>query len=252
MEKVCLCFFGVIPRSIKYTIKSIEDNIINQLREKYIVDIFIFNLNVEHTKVDNNILNQKDINLIKYNFYEETKQTDLDLEINKLFDSGICKMRTDYTQEMIRNSIRQMYSEYRVGCFLEKNKSQYKGAVICGPDYYIVNKLNINCNYFLNNNEIYTTCVNDAQGITNGFYIGKIDALVPVLKRYNKIKEYLPTDKDYENVLKRSFDKNNIVCKKIDLLFLKIRSNKYIARQGIMRQTKYNYIVDLIQKKLST
>ena len=45
------------------------------------------------------------------------------------------------TKIQIRNAIRQMYSEYRVGKFLEINKTKYEGAIICGPDYYIVNKL---------------------------------------------------------------------------------------------------------------
>ena len=91
MDKICLCFFGVIPRSIKYTIKSIENNIIKQLQQKYIVDIFVFNLNVGDTKVDGNILNQEDVNLINYTFYEEEKQSALDIEIKKLFDMGILK-----------------------------------------------------------------------------------------------------------------------------------------------------------------
>lgn len=250
MDKICICFFGVIPRSIRYTIKSIEEKIINQIEKKFKYDIFVFNLNVENTKVDNCILDQKDVNLINYTFYEETKQSVLDIEINKLFDKGICKMRRDYSIGTIRNSLRQMYSEYRVGCFLEKNKDKYKGAVICGPDYYIVNNLNIQENYFYNNNVVYTTKVNDAQGITNGFYIGNINSLIPILKRYSKISEYLPTDKDYENVLQKSFEKNNIVCKKIDLLFVKIRSSKFIARQGIMRKPEYDNIINLIQNKL--
>jgi hypothetical protein len=248
MDKICLCFFGVIPRSIKYTIKSIEDNIIKQLQQKYIIDIFVFNLNVENTKVDGNILNQRDVNLINYTFYEEEKQSHLDIEIKKLYDMGICKMRYDYSKETIINSIRQMYSEYKVGCFLERNKDKYKGAVICGPDYYIVNKLDINTDYFSYDNAIFTTRVNDAQGITNGFYIGTINSLVPVLKRYNKITEYLPTDKDYENIVKRAFDKNNIICNKIGLLFVKIRSSKKIARQGIFRMRKYDNTINTIYK----
>lgn len=252
MDKICLCFFGVIPRSIKYTIQSIEHNIIKQLKQKYIIDIFVFNLNVENTRVDGNILNQEDINLINYTFYEEDKQSDLDIEIKKLYDMGICKMRNDYSNIEIINSVRQMYSEYKVGCFLEKNKDNYKGAVICGPDYYIVNNLDINTDYFSYDNTIYTTRVNDAQGITNGFYIGTINSLVPVLKRYENITEYLPTDKDYENILKRAFDKNNIICKKIDLLFVKIRSNKKIARQGLMCDKKFdNLIYSIFKHKIS-
>lgn len=247
MDKVCLCFFGVIPRSIRYTIESIKYNIIQELKKKFIVDIYVFNLNVGNTKVDNCVLNQTDINLIDYTFYEEHNQSELDIELDELYKKGICKMRRDYGEKEIRNSLRQMYSEYRVGCFLEKNKDNYKGAIICGPDYYILNKLDLNTDYFSKNNTVYTTKVNDAQGITNGFYLGNIQSIIPILKRYNQITKYLPTNKDYENVLMMSFIKNNIICKKIDLLFVKIRSNRIIARQGIMQNKQYTNLINNIQ-----
>ena len=247
MDKVCLCFFGVIPRSIRYTIESIKYNIIQELEKKFIVDIYVFNLNVGNTKVDNCVLNQTDNNLIDYTFYEEHNQSELDIELDELYKKGICKMRRDYGEKEIRNALRQMYSEYRVGCFLEKNKDNYKGAIICGPDYYILNKLDLNTDYFSKNNTVYTTKVNDAQGITNGFYLGNIQSIIPILKRYNQITKYLPTNKDYENVLMMSFIKNNIICKKIDLLFVKIRSNRIIARQGIMQNKQYTNLINNIQ-----
>lgn len=246
-NKICLCFFGVIPRSIRHTIESIKKNIIYELEKKFIVDIYVFNLNVGNTKVDGCLLDQTDVNLINSTFYEEQEQTQLDEEINGLFQKGICKMSSDYSRETIVNSLRQMYSEYRVGCFLEKNIDKYKGAMICGPDYYILNKIDLNIDYFSKYNMVYTTKVNDEMGITNGIYIGNIQSLVPILKRYNKIAQYLPTDKDYEHVLMMSFIKNNITRNKIDLLFVKIRSSRQISRQGIMRNREYDNIIHSIQ-----
>ena len=52
MKKVLVCFFGVVPRSIKYTYSSIQKHLISILNEKYDVDIYVFNLNVKKTKVD--------------------------------------------------------------------------------------------------------------------------------------------------------------------------------------------------------
>ena len=38
-ERIILCLFGVIPRSIKYTWDSIKKNIVDVLSQEYIVDI---------------------------------------------------------------------------------------------------------------------------------------------------------------------------------------------------------------------
>ena len=42
--KIAVCLFGVIPRSIKYTWESINNNIIEPLKKEYNVEIYIFNL----------------------------------------------------------------------------------------------------------------------------------------------------------------------------------------------------------------
>jgi len=52
MKKVIVCLTGVINRSIKYTWDSIKNNIIDQLKKEYEVDIAVFNNNVEDCKVD--------------------------------------------------------------------------------------------------------------------------------------------------------------------------------------------------------
>ena len=67
-EKIVVCLFGVIPRSIKYTWQSIKENIIDPLETEYNVDIYLFNLNVEDTLVDGVKLNQNDIKLIPYTY----------------------------------------------------------------------------------------------------------------------------------------------------------------------------------------
>ena len=230
-EKIVVCLFGVIPRSIKYTWQSIKENIIDPLETEYNVDIYLFNLNVEDTLVDGVKLNQNDIKLIPYTYKEEEKQTKIDKELDELCKNVKCKFRDDYGHVLRRNALRQMYSEYRVGLFLEKNINKYKKAIVCGPDYYIANKLNINDlnNY---NNYIYRTIVNNGQGYTNGFYFGNINLVIPILKRYEQLNKYLPTNKDYEYLLKKSFDDNNISSKICNITFFKIRANKRVAWQG--------------------
>jgi len=245
IKKIVLCFFGIIPRSIKYTYKSIKENIIDKLAN-YELDIYVFNLNVGNKKIDNTIINQKDVSIIPYTIYEEYDQDLLDKQIRILKSNIKIKFRGDYNELTIQNALRQMYSEYRVGLFLERNINKYDIAIVCGPDYYIANPINIDDikNSFENEN-FYTTTVNDAQGYTNGFYIGKPNVLIKPLKRFNYLHEYLPTDKDYESLLKESIIDNNIERNITKLVFFKIRANKSIEWQG---GKKVNYLNDKDKK----
>lgn len=251
-DRVAVCFFGVIPRSIRYTYESIVANIIDPLKEKYEVDIYVFNLDVGDTPVDDMPLCGSDVSIIPATCLEQRSQHEVDKELDCLVAAGICKMRSDYTPKSIRNSLRQMYSEYRVGKWLEENQSRYKAAVVCGPDYYILNKLNMTevDKSMCGGGCMYTSAVNDAGGYTNGFYIGSLSPMINILKRYEIINRLLPTNNDYEHLVKRAFEINGITRCVSDMLFLKIRRSKKIARQGVMIHAKFNQIVHDVQKRL--
>lgn len=245
-EKIVVCFFGVVARSAIYTYKNLYINIINVLKKKYDVDIYVFNNNVENTKVDNKQLNNNDVKLFNADIYEEEKQSAIDKKIKKMIKIKNIKtrMRKDYSENAIKNAIRQMYSEEKVGNFLKKNENKYKCAVICGPDYYLLDNINLqhvkNC---INNDSIvYTTDVNNAQGFTNGFYIGTPNSCSKILKRYSILDKLLPKNKDYEYFLKQAFIIHSIKRLVTDTKFVKVRANKSIVRQGIMRTKKYDKI----------
>ena len=229
---IIFCLFGVIPRSIKKTWNSINSNIIKILKEKGInVDIYVFNLNVENTLVDNTLLNQNDIKIIPYTYFEEEKQSDVDKIIEQKCIDG-CKFRQDYNDNATKNAMRQLYSEYRVGKFIEQinNIKKYDLAFICGPDYYISNKININDILDSHNNNIlYTTQVNNADGITNGLYFGKIPDMVKLLKRYD---DFQSSNKDYEYTVLKAIKNNNIRHKFCNIIFFKVRANCNIHWQG--------------------
>ena len=249
-EKVIICFFGVVSRSIKYTYKILEEKLINVVKENYDVDIYIFNNNVENTYVDGIQQNNNDVELLQRTFFEEKTQTIIDNDIKNEITSKniICKMRNDYHEITIRNSIRQMYLENQVGVFLKKHINDYKCAIVCGADYYLLNNVNIEDikNSINNDSIIYTTGVNDGQGYTNGFYIGSLKPMIKILQRYSILEQLLPTDKDYEYLLKKSLDINKINRMVTDTIFVKIRSNKVIARQGIMQNERFKNIINNI------
>jgi hypothetical protein len=251
-KKILICFFGVISRSIKYTYKNHQEKLIDILKKKYDVKIYGFNNNVENILVDNIKQNNNDIKLISFDHFEEKKQSDIDNEIDYIVNSKNinCKMRPDYTKKLIQNSIRQMYSEEQVCIFIENNIDNYDCCIICGPDYFLLDNINLNhVNNCIKNDVIYTTKVNDGNGYTNGFYIGTPKLLVKILKRFSILHKLLPTKYDYEYLLKRVFIMNNLTRLITDMKFIKIRSNKRIDLQGIMRKSCYNITINKISKK---
>jgi hypothetical protein len=249
-EKIVICFFGVISRSIRYTHANLKSMLIDITKRYYDVDIYIFNNDIENTPIDSTIVNNNDKYLLEANFIEEEKQTSINMKIKTLVQTKKinCTMRRDYTPTWINNSIRQMYSEEKVGVFLEKNKEKYKCAVVCGPDYFLLNQIKIQHiqNSINNKSFVYTTNVNDANGYTNGLYIGSPEPLVKILKRFSILDQLLPTDKDYEYLLKRVFEINNIDRHITETKFFKIRSNKTVARQGIMRHPFFNQVFQIV------
>jgi hypothetical protein len=241
-QKVIICFFGVVPRSIRYTHNNLKKNLIDVVKSKYEVDIYTFNNFVDNTLVDCVDLCNNDIKFMDMTFFEEEKQSDIDIKNQKIVDSDLCNMWSDkYRKNRLKNSLRQMYSEEKVGLFLEKNINDYKCAIVCGPDYYLLNNINLeHVEKSINNlNSVYTTRVNDGQGYTNGFYIGSIQPMIHILKRYSMLEQLLPTDKDYEFLLKEAFRIHEVNRLITDTVFIKIRNNQTIARQGIMKQSKF-------------
>jgi len=248
-ERIILCLFGVIPRSIKYTWDSIQKNIVDVLSKEYIVDIYVFNLNIENTLVDDKILNQKDINLIPYDYFEEEYQKDIDLKIDNKCTLEDCKLKKFYSDITTRNAIRQMYSEYKVGLFLEKHN--YDKTVIVGPDFYIYNKINMNDFNSIKAKKIYTSNIHDCYGYTNGFYFGKTKDMIKILSRYNNMNKFKKNNDNYELVVKNSFKYNNIKRKVTNILFYKIRADGHIKTLQKLKNNKkiYDNIKNILIKK---
>ena len=252
-DKVIICFFGVVSRSIQFTHQNLKKKLINIVKQYYDVDIYIFNNNVENEYVDGIRQNNNDVNILQRTFFEEKRQSMIDVDIynNIISKNIVCKMPYyEPSGFTIMNVLRQMYSEHQVGLFLEKNINNYKCAIVCGPDFYLFNNINLEdiTNSINNDSVVYTTNVNDAYGYTNGFYIGSLKPMIQILQRYSILDQLLPTDKDYEYLLKRSFEINKINRIITDTRFGKIRSNtnmlvfpnsKY-TMQNIMTELKYS------------
>ena len=228
--KCLLCFFGVIPRSIRHTWSSIYDNLVVPLKKEFDIDIFVYNLNVEGAKVDGRVLDQEDVKLIPFNFKNEDLQTDVDKVLNiKCKDR--CQYREDYGAATERNAMRQLHSEKKVGDFLASHECEF--ACVCGPDYYLARKINMDhVRDSIATSTIYTSQVNDAEGYTNGFYFGKPGQLIKILNRYD---EFQSSNHDYEWGVKRAFVEHSLQRKATDMVFWKIRASGNVSWQGGQR-----------------
>ena len=229
-ERIVVCLVGVINRSIKHTWFSIYNNIIKQLEKNYLVDIVLFNNNVESTMVDGVKLNNDDLKIIPYNLLFKYKQKDIDKKISQI--SGTDKEFPPYwCNNYKKNGLRQMYMESIVGKFLKKTK--YKIALVSNGDHLYVNKFELGVEM---NDGIITCNHLDMHGYTNGFYFGYTKNMVKILDRINYYDKLIQTNThkiNYEQILKRSFQMNNIKRFTTDLFFIKIRANKAIQRFGM-------------------
>ncbi len=227
--RIVICFFGVVARSLIYTWESLEKNLVKPLQEEFNIDIFVFNNNVENAAIDGTRI-RNDYKAIPYNYCEEILQRDIDKIIDKLSKKCVIKFHRGYSKETVKNAMRAMYCEYRVGCFLQKNINKYKCAVVCTPDLYLGKPINIADVYTAlgDRSSVFTTNNCDCDGYTDSFYIGSLTALVPILKRFESIHNHLPTDKYYEYLLKLYFLKNSVKRKITDMYFCKIRASAYV------------------------
>lgn len=230
-ERIVVCLVGVINRSIKDTWFSIKNNIINELKKKYIVDIALFNNNVGNCLVDKVTLNNRNLYQIPYNYLFEFLQTDIDKKINKINSFNI-EFPPCWHKQYKLNGIRQMYMESKVAQFLKK--STYKIALVSNPDHLYINKFD--CEQVIMKDHV-TGCNHlDMRGFTNGFYFGDTNNIIKILNRindYDKLIQKKTKKINYEQILKRSFQMNKIKRYSTDLFFIKIRANRQIQKFGM-------------------
>ena len=254
MEKIVVCLTGVVNRSIKYTWDSINDNVIDQLKKKYEVDIVIFNNNIEDCKVDETQLNNNDMSIIPYDFLFENKQSFIDLEIKKIEGNNKDFSSYDRWRNQMKNGLRLMYVESQVAKFLDENKDKYTYALVSNADYFYLNKFPLECISKIRKNVIGTSHHWEGGDMcTDGFYIGQINTISKIMKRihyyYEVIQKYRhPKRLNYERILNECINYNNIDRLKIDIFFLKIRANLHLKNAAPEREKYYKMFKDFLDK----
>ena len=167
--KVAIAFWG-LTRSLKYTILSIYENILNILKKANIeYDIFIHTYNV-FDKYTNNRASEKNINLNcnEYLLLNPLRHIidNQDIIINKL------KLQKYYSQpdpwstnyQTVNNFILAMYSKLKVTELIENEKKSYDYILFLRPDVRYLNRFDLNYFDYIND---YTVCIPDFHLFSN-------------------------------------------------------------------------------------
>ena len=214
--KFCICFFGVISRSLIYTIDSINKNILDVLTKNNIeYDIYI------HNNYVNNMgeiqINNTNYKLLKPYKYIEEEQTLIDKKIQKYIHN---------VSDQYINSIRQIYS---VKCVTElwENDNEYDLYLYLRPDLLYTNELDITL--ILENinkeNVLFTPNWQKWGGLNDRIYFGKKNVMTKIGKRIDLILTILKKEYHSEKFLKMVVDHYNIDTIDIFLKGDRIRCN---------------------------
>jgi len=233
--KFCICFFGVIGRSLKYTIESIQINILDILKENNIdYDIYIHNNYIENItcprakelncKINNLIYKQ--LNPIKF---LETNQNDFDKNYNwhQIFKNG-----DDHNDRFnsTMNAIREIYSVKQVTQLWENTDENYDFFIYLRPDLLYINKLDIQLilEKLHVKNLLFTPSWDKYKGLNDRIYFGKKNTILKIAKRIDFIPELISmtnTCYNAEHFMKLIVKKFNLSTIDIELKGLRVRAN---------------------------
>ena len=244
--KFCICFFGVIGRSLKYTIQSIQLNILDILKENNIdYDIYIHNNHIQtltcprgnefNCKLDNSIYKQ--LNPIKFS---ETNQNDFDKSYNwqQIFKNGDCH---NDGFSSIKNAIREIYSVKQVTKLWENTEENYDFFIYLRPDLLYINKLDIELilQKLHVKNLLFTPSWDKYKGLNDRIYFGKKDTILKIAKRIDFIPELINRTnacynaEHYMNLVVKKFNLSTI---DIELKGLRVRADGRIHETGQILQ----------------
>ena len=256
--RVVVCVFGVLARSIHLAWPSVIRRILRPLRrDGHSVYIVGFNLDVGDASAVDGVrlnhsasqwrVNRSGVAVARFDAYNEVLQTKVDAEIDRICPGLACQTFDDYVSARtltVRNAFRQLHSEMRVGQFLRINVSRglnvprYDVAIVLGPDFHFAMDVEVADvrRAAAERGAVFTADMNDADGYTNGFYIGHPQPLSRIMSRFYTHTKLMALElgqrydgqrfpHNYEVLLRRAFVQHNIQRLRTSMVFFKIRAN---------------------------
>lgn len=230
--KIAICFFGLC-RSLNYTLDSIKNNILLELKNnniEYDIILHTYNLKYLNLKRSNESykLDTNEWKLLKPDKFKIDNQDEFD----KVYDYNYIKSfgdawNTNYENTI--NLIRQLNSLKKVWLLCHDKNNKYDCYLFLRPDIKYLNKINIDYvnNIVKNNNLIYTPEWLKSGGLNDRIALCDYNSAKIYSNRIDNIPNYLSLTKKplhAEKFLKFIINKNDILNKDLKLKGHRIRS----------------------------
>jgi hypothetical protein len=238
--KICICFFGVISRSIEHTIDSIKRNVLDVLRKHgHSYDIYVHDIKVQQfvsPRANDSCSQLKDNSkLLPFDFYESSDQTEMDRHVKGLLKS-FCPFgySPKFQEETAINCFRQLYSVERVTKMWKNQKKTYDYFIYLRPDLQYETKLPIKViegNY--QKNILLTPSWHRHRGYNDRIYMGPENIISRFGLRLNDVYSILSEKKKPyhpETYMGYIAEKYKIKNKLIDFYGRRVRTTGAIAK----------------------
>ena len=230
---IAVCCCGFAPQSLKYTISSIQANVIDHLGDEFDMDVYMYSLLsknnvIESGKNNNYQINNDDVKLLKTEATWTAFQEDVAAEIKSKLIANKTKLR----DVSIVNFMRGLYMESKCYENLVKHaiaiNVQYDAIIFIQPNMFISKPIAIReiYNVIRNPESVYTSSFNDWDGYGAGFYIGGVKSLACICNRINNLSHGI-SKIESEKFLKETINASEQKIKryKSDIFYFKIHAN---------------------------
>ena len=247
--KVGLFFWG-LTRSLKYNFNSIEERILNILKNENIdYKIFLHTYkfdgiyNNKRASEENILLDFEEYRLLKSD-YEQVDDMDKimkDIKINKYFFKN--QFHKKYNFDTFKNIILAYYSKLKLVEMYEKSNEQFDYFIFLRPDVKYLNDFKTEWFNLVNEKNILIPNFRIYYNFNDRFGIMKKETFILFGSLFNKLYEY---SKDNtvcsEKFLGEMLNKNNIKTIFINFFFNRVRGN------GIEKDDLFNIHKEILNK----
>jgi hypothetical protein len=233
-RKIALIFWG-LSRSLKYTLKSLQEKIFQVLKDNNFEYKTFFHTYFLKESYTNKRANEKNIKLDNqeyqllnpdYFIYDWQEEEVKKLNISQYFPK-IDPWFNNY--ETFRNYVLALNSQKKVTqLFLEKNKTEnFDYVIYLRPDVKFLNKLDLSWFNLLTEKIILTPNFSQCGGLNDRFAIMKPKLTKFYGMRFNTLKD--KEEINSEKRLLKIINNNNFLNLEINLKFQRIRANGNIC-----------------------
>jgi len=246
MSKVCICFYGLVQRSLKYTIDSIETNILKVLEANNIeYDIYLHTYDASYcyAKRNNEINVPVDINDYKLlhpklHIIESCDKIDNLFTYEKYCARFNNNNNNPLNSGIIFNWLCEIYSIKQVTTLWSSKIDEYNLYLYLRPDLMYATPLPIKyLQDHLNNNIdksiLFTAPWGKSNGLNDFVGIGNYNAIIKWANRIDSFHEYMQKICfNAENHIAFICDKEGIINIDLPMLFNRIRSTKIRVKES--------------------